>query len=215
MTSAPPLLSRWRRVLVVAVALVVGVVVADIVVARPLTHASVSTVVAVSPGDGRSDSASSTDAVYVYDGTDASALGSVSVAERSHADQGVRGLGDRRHGSSRRYDDPANIERASARLDGYRLAPNTARLAQDIAVSPTVPRALRLNRPVGASATQNRSALIGSPGGVWWRRGVGGGSPFWADVMTGAGPMTVRGRLASTLGEDLACGGVVGYRFLG
>jgi hypothetical protein len=33
--------------------------------------------------------------------------------------------------------------------------PNTARLAQDIAVSPTAPRALPLNRPVGASATQN------------------------------------------------------------
>ncbi|MGH3368797.1 MAG: type II toxin-antitoxin system VapC family toxin [Nocardioidaceae bacterium] len=39
---------------------------------------------------------------------------------------------------------------------GPRVAPNTARLAQDIAVSPTAPRALPLNRRVGGSATQNQ-----------------------------------------------------------
>lgn len=42
------------------------------------------------------------------------------------------------------------------RASGCCVAPSSARLAQDVAVSPSAPRALPLNRPVGASPSQNQ-----------------------------------------------------------
>lgn len=125
MTSAPPRLSPWRRMLVAVVALVIGVVVADVAVAGP-THASASDFVAASAEVGHADAATSSLAVYVYDGPNHSAPDSVSVHARGAAHQGVRGLGDRGHDRSHWYDHRSQPARAHARSDGYGSAPNTA-----------------------------------------------------------------------------------------
>lgn len=129
MSSAPSPVSKWRRTAVVAVALVIGVIGADLVVAGRLTQASASNVAAVSFEGGRSDAASS---------ADASVPGRASLTERSASDQEVRGLGDRGRGRSHRYDDRTNLARADARLGGYRSGPNTARAvhASELVESP-------------------------------------------------------------------------------
>lgn len=93
---------------------------------------------------------------YSYDLSQAVSDFAGSTAAKGVDEQGVPASGVPSRRGVHSYDDRSQLARACAHLGGQGLAPNTTRLAQDIRVSPMAPRALPLNRPVGASASQNQ-----------------------------------------------------------